>query len=130
MSTNNFKEYLEEYNTQEKIDKLAKKYKNKKIALYGAGSFCKVIFENYDMTKLNIVAIADAKFEDEKNKKFFNLNCIEPKELGTFDCDVILISNYDYNMFLTILDDQILYLTKNENIEVRPLIKLTFKDLF
>ena len=130
MSTNNFKEYLEEYKTQEKIDKLAKKYKNKKIALYGAGSFCKVIFENYDMTKLNIVAIADAKFEDDKNKSFFGLNCIEPKELGALDCDVILISNYDYNMFLTMLDDQILYLTKNENIEVRPLIKLTFKDLF
>ena len=35
----NFQEYLKIYNAQSKINKLAKRYKNKKIAVYGAGQF-------------------------------------------------------------------------------------------
>lgn len=125
-----FKKYLERHQTQKKINRLAKLYKNKKIAVYGAGQFSQVIFENYDLSKLNIVAVADIKFEKNKEAKFFNYNCIAPKDLGVLDCDVILVANYDYNVSLIRLDDHILYLTKNENIEVRPLIKLTFKDYF
>ena len=125
-----FKEYLIIYNAQEKINKLAKRYKNKKIAIYGAGQFAYAIFENYDLSKLNIVAIADLRFEDTEKRHFFGLNCITPAELGHLDCDVILIANFDYNFFLTMLDDHILYLTPNQNIEVRPIIRPTFKDLF
>lgn len=126
----NFKEFLETYNAQEKIDKIARKYKNKKIAIFGAGQYAHTIFENYDLSKLNIVAVADLKFKDKEKRSFFGMNCIPSIELGTLDCDVILVANFDYQNFLTNLDDHILYLTKNENIEVRPLIKLTFKDLF
>lgn len=125
-----FKDYLQKYHAQEKINKLAKLYKNKKIALYGAGEFCLTIFENYDLSKLNIIAIADKKFESDNNATFFDLKCVPPKELGQIDCEVILIANLDYQYFLTLLDDHILYLTKNENIPIRPLIKLNFHDLF
>ena len=125
-----FKEYLELYNAQAKIDKLAKLYKNKKIAIYGAGQFAKAIFDNYDVSKLNIVAVADIRFEKEKNANFFGYNCIAPRELGYLDCDVILIANYDTSFFTTLLDDQILYLTPNENVTIRPMIKETFFDLF
>ena len=125
-----FKEYLKKYNAQKKINKLVQLYKNKKIAIYGAGQFARTIFENYDLSKLNIVGIADLKFEDPQNRDFFGLNCIEPKMLGTIDCDIILIANYDYDRFLTILDDHILYLTKNDSVTVRPLIKLNFRDIF
>ena len=124
------KKYLEIYNAQKKIDKLAKLYKNKKIAIYGAGQFSREIFENYDLSKLNIVAIADIKFKDKNKRDFYNLNCIIPEDLGIIDCDIILIANFDYDYFLTQLDDKFLYQTKNEKIEVRPLIKLSFKDLF
>ena len=125
-----FKEYLRIYNAQEKINKLAKRYRNKKIAIYGAGQFAYEIFKNYNLSKLNIIAIADLRFEDIEKREFFGFNCIAPKELGHIDCDVILIANFDYSHFLTILDDHILYLTSNQNIEVRPLIRPTFKDLF
>lgn len=125
-----FKEYLKKYNAQDKINKLARRYKNKRIAIYGAGQFARAIFEEYDLSGLNIIAIADLKFEDAENRDFFGLNCIKPKDLGTIDCDVILIANYDYDRFLTILDDHILYLTKNDSVTVRPLIQLGFKDLW
>ena len=45
-------------------------YKNKKIVLYGAGQFCNCVFENYDLSKLNIIAIADARFEDKDKRNF------------------------------------------------------------
>lgn len=125
-----FKQYLETYNAQAKINQLAKRYKNKKIIIYGAGQFSREIFDNYDLSKLNIIAVADKKFTDEKNRSFYNLNCIPPEEMGKIDCDVILIANFDYDFFLAQLDDNFLYKTKNENVEIRPLIKLTFKDLF
>lgn len=125
-----FKEYLKVYNTQEKIDKLAKKYKNKRIVLYGAGQFSQCIFENYDLSKLNIVGVADKIFEDDKTHKFYNLNCIKPADLRTMDYDVILITNFDTKHFLNIIDEAILYGSKNAGVEVRAFIKLTFKDIF
>ena len=126
----NFQEYLKIYDAQSKINKLAKRYKNKKVAVYGAGQFAYEIFNNYDLSKLNIIAVADLRFEDETKRQFFGYNCIPPEELGQLDCDLILIANFDYNYFLTVLDDHILYLTPNQNIEIRPLIRLSFKDLF
>ena len=124
-----FKEYFKTYNAQEKIDKLAKRYKNRKIVLYGAGQFAEALFEDYDLSKLNIVAVCDKKFEDEEKRSFYNFKCIPPAELGDFDCNLILISNFDYKKFINIVDD-VLYRTKNAPIEIRPLIRLTFKDLF
>ena len=125
-----FLNYLKKYNAQEKINKLAKKYKNKRVVIYGAGQFAKTAFENYDLSKLNIVAIADKKFEQEGEHHFFNINCVKPYDLKKLDYDVILIANFDYKMFSNILDESILYGSKNAAVEIRPLINLEFKDLF
>jgi len=125
-----FVDYFKMYDTQKKIDKLAKRYKNKKVAIYGAGLYSRTLFENYDLSKLNIVAVADLKFNDESKRDFFNYNCIPSNELGEIDCDVILIANQDYYHFLSILDNQILFRTKNEDVEIRPLFRLSYKDLF
>jgi hypothetical protein len=38
--------------------------------------------------------------------------------------------DFDYKMFSAILDESILYGSKNAGVEVRPLINLEFKDLF
>ena len=124
-----FKDYLEELNAQEKINKLAKLYKNKKFAIYGAGQYCTVIFENYDMSKLNIVAISDRKFNDISKRNFFGLNCISPFELPKVDFDVLLVANLDYYNFSRMIDREILYGTKKANVEMRPLIKIDFLDL-
>lgn len=72
----NFQEYLKIYNAQSKINKLAKRYKNKKIAVYGAGQFSHAIFSNYDLSNLNIVAVADLRFEDESKDNFLALSAL------------------------------------------------------
>jgi len=125
-----FSDFLERADAQTKIDKIAKRYKNKKIALYGAGQFSNVIFQNYDLSKLNIVAVADRKFKSIEEHFYYNLKCIEPTKLKDIDCDVILISNFEYSRIYDSLDTNILYGKRKESIEIRPLIELNFKDMF
>ena len=96
--------FLNNTDTQEQIDKIAKKYQNKKIAIYGAGKFAKIIFENYDLSRLNILAIVDKKFENEEEKGFFGYECISPDELESFECDILLIANFNTRFFSKTLE--------------------------
>ncbi len=118
--------YLEEQRAQEKINKLADEYANKKIVLYGAGEFARCVFKTCDLSKLNIIAISDKRFEEERPHEFYNLKCIKPEELKVLDFDIILISNYQYANLYNILTKELLINTENENKKVLPLIK---KDL-
>lgn len=116
-----FKELLIEQKAQEQIDKLSKLFKNKKVVIYGAGDFAKAIFDNYDLSNLNIVAISDKKFENDKSF-FHGYKTISPDELKTYDCDVILIANYNVPFFINIINE---LLGKNfKKIELRPLITI------
>ena len=121
--------YLNKYETQKRINKLSEKYKRKRIVLFGAGQFAQVLFQNFDLSQLNIIAIADKKFEQEGVHEFFGLNCVKPNDLKKMTYDVILISNLDYKKFVNILDEKILYGTENAGVEIRPLINLDFKDI-
>ena len=67
-----YKKYFADVKAQKQINKLAKKYKNKKIVIYGAGIMAETLFNNYDTSKLNIVAVCDQKYKDI-NTKFFDL---------------------------------------------------------
>ena len=118
----NLLKYLKDVKAQDIIDRLANQYKNKKIVLYGAGIFTQMIFQDYDLSKLNIVAIADQRFEQERHHEFFVLNCIKPDNLIDLDCDIILISNYNFAKFYDILTQKILLFGKNTDIKIKPLI--------
>lgn len=129
-----FNEFFKKENAQKQIDRLAKKYKGKKIAIYGAGQYCRLLFDTYDLSKLNIVAIADKKFEDIEARDFYGLNCIAPDELRELDCNVILLGTYDAFYFTDYLEDELLVGSKNSKIKVKPLVKQSFfrfiKSLF
>jgi hypothetical protein len=56
--------FLVQKKFQKRIDELAQKYKNKKVMIYGVGKAFEVIAENYDLSKLNIIGLADLKFQD------------------------------------------------------------------
>ena len=59
--------YLKAVHAQRQINKLARKYKNKKIVIYGAGEYFQILKNNFDLSNLNIVGIADKKFETSKD---------------------------------------------------------------
>ena len=116
-----FIKYLKQVRAQRQINKLAKKYKNKKIVLYGAGLFAKILLENYNCSKLNIVAICDKKYTNLK-EPFCGYQTISPQVLTDFDCDVILVSVIEDVAIGNYLRDDLLIGTKNEDKEVIAVI--------
>ncbi len=90
-----FKEYLEKKKTQKAIDKIAQQYGYKKIVLYGAGLFAGDLFRNYDFSHLNIVGIADKKFENDFEGDFYGYPKFAPLDLLENDFDLLLITTYD-----------------------------------
>lgn len=121
-----FNEFFRKEKAQKQIDKLAKRYKGKKVAIYGAGQYCRLLFDVYDLSKLNIVAIADKKFEDVSNRDFYGLNCIAPDELRELDCDVILLGVYDALYFTDYLEDELLVGSKNSKTKFEPIVRQSF----
>ncbi len=89
-----WKEYLEFVDEQKYIDKLAKKYKNNKILIYGTGTIAEHLFNNYDLSKLNIIAVSDKKYSTRSNYKGFTTIC--PDEIKDLNPDVILFTLYNY----------------------------------
>ena len=119
-----FVKYLKAVGAQRQINRLAKKYKDKKVVLYGAGLYAKILLENYDCSKLNIVAVSDKKFNDT-DELFMGYKTISPQTLTEFDCDVILVSVIEDIAITNYLQDELLVGTVNENVEVKSFIEPT-----
>ena len=96
-------EYLKRIKQQQYINKLAKKWKHKKILLYGAGLTAKVLFENYDLSKLNVVAISDKKFENITDYNFYGIKTIPPNKIKDIDFDIVLFTLKEYKKIANIL---------------------------
>ena len=118
--------YFREVNAQKQIDKLAKKFKNKKIVIYGAGEYFRILKENFDLSKLNIVGIADKKFESSKEINTFEYEALAPEELKDFDLDIILVALYDDVSVSNLLEYKLLLHTQNRNKPVLSIVEPTF----
>lgn len=118
-------DFLKKYDIQDRIAKIVDKYKNKNIVAYGAGMFAQYLFENYDFSNLNIIAIADKKFEEVRQHEFFGLNCVKPEDLKILEYDAIIVLNKEYGKFCNIIKDNILKNTPKEKIEIISLLKRT-----
>lgn len=118
--------YFQEVNAQKQINKLAKKYKNKKIVVYGAGEYFRLLKDNFDLSKLNIIAIADKKFEISKENNWTEYNPLTPEELKDYDYDMIMVALYDDINLCDYLEYQLLVNTKNENKKIISLIEPSF----
>jgi len=93
MDYNQILEYLNKRKLQKRINKLAKVYKNKKVLIYGAGLFFNVVEENFDISKLNIVAITDKKFAIEEQYK--GIKAINPSAIKDLSFDVMIIATFE-----------------------------------
>lgn len=80
---------------QETIDKLAEKYKDKKIIVYGAGIVSSTMLDSSDISKLNIIGFSDIKYiyyrEPLKGFKTFY-----PDEIPSLKPDLILIAAAEF----------------------------------
>ena len=122
--------YYKKIGAKKQIKNLIKKYKNKKIVLYGAGFMSKTLFQQYDLSKLNIKAVCDLKFEKDKKEEnksdFFNYKTISPNELKEFDCDIILVNLWMAERIMDNIKYDLLINTKNEDKKVDTLFKIPF----
>ena len=74
-----FLSYLEKYKFGKQLEGLEKKFKGKKVVLYGAGAFFETLNANYDLSGLDIVAVADRKFESEC--EFLSYRAVPPAKI-------------------------------------------------
>ena len=117
-------QFYKEINVQKQINKLAKKYKNQKIIVYGAGLMSRILFQNFDLSCLNIVGVADSKYTKNSTESFWGHKTINPAELKDFDFDVILIAVKEKKKILENVKYNILINTKNEDKEVKSFLEL------
>lgn len=123
----NFKEYLEKKKAQKSIDKVASKYKDKKIVLYGAGFFASDLLRNYDFSKLNIVGVADIKFQDNTEGDFYGYPKLGSYDLLETDFDLLLITVYDDEIVRDFIEND-LFEGEERKFKVATLIKLSLID--
>lgn len=81
---------------QKKIDKLGKKYKDKKVILYGAGIISDIITTDFDISGLNLIGISDIKFETQLLSDFKGYKVIKPSSLAKEKDAIILIILQEY----------------------------------
>jgi len=123
----NFKEYLEKKKAQKSIDKIAKQFSDKKVILYGAGFFASDLLRNYDFSKLNIVGVADMKFQDDTEGDFYGYKKVGPYDLLETDFDLLLLTTYDDEPVKDFLKDDLLE-GEEVKFKVKTLIKMSLWD--
>lgn len=60
----NYIKFLEQKNFKTRLKSLVKKFTGKKVVVYGSGVLFSVIKDNYDLSPLDIIGIADKKFNN------------------------------------------------------------------
>lgn len=124
--TQYYLDYLKKYNFEKQLKKLNKKLAGKKVVLYGAGVFFGILSANYDLSGLNIVAIADKRFEDDISGEFLGYKTCAPKNIEELNPDVVLVSTLE---FVNLMDFLLCELLVDTKIKVKPLVKLPFFKL-
>ncbi|MDD3237809.1 MAG: glycosyltransferase family 2 protein [Candidatus Gastranaerophilales bacterium] len=110
-----WKKYFEYINEQKYINSLAKKYNGKKVLIYGAGTIANVLFDKYNLSKFNIVAISDLKYTEDTEYKGYT--AISPNKINELKPEVILFTLYEPANALN-------FIKKNySNFEYKSLIK-------
>lgn len=122
-----FKEYLEKKKAQKQIDKIAKQFKGKKIVLYGAGFMASDLIRNYDLSKLDIIGVADIKFQDDSEGEFYGYKKLGSYDLLEMDFDLLLITTYDDEPIKDFLHDDLLE-GEDVKFKVKTLIKMSLWD--
>jgi len=123
-----FINYLERINFQKHLNKLAKKLKDKTIIIYGAGAFFNALNEKYDLSVLNIIAIADRKFiNHEPELQYAGYKACAPDEITSLKPDYVLVSML---YFVSVIEDLEETCLRSSKIKIKPLINKPFVEVW
>ena len=119
------KEWISRKNQQKRIDQLSKKYKDKKVVIYGAGILSSVVLDNYDLSGLNIVGIADQRFYGS-DEEFKGYKGVAPYDMQELSPDIILIATYNTGDVRDFIKEEIL--PDMGKIPVEPMVNKSIKE--
>jgi len=117
--------YLEEIKFQKRVDQLLKKYKNKKVMIYGAGVFFDTIWENYNLKSLDIIGISDIKFDD--NGEYKGFKTFAPESIKSQNSDVVILMLYQSDVVEDYFFDELF--PECGKFKYEPVIKTSLIDL-
>lgn len=128
LQENEFIGYLDKIKFDKHLEKISKKLKNKKVVIYGSGVFFQAINAYYDLSKLNIIAISDRKYnEHNEGEMLLWYPVCSPSEIAEIKPDFVLVATRYFINIIEDLEDGVL---KGTKIKARPLIKKPFKELW
>ncbi|MFH0703363.1 MAG: hypothetical protein V2B14_07520 [bacterium] len=122
---NELSKWIEKKKFQKRIHELSKKYEGKKVILYGAGLLASVMLDQYDLSTLNIIGVADIRFFDGEID-FKGYKAISPFNISDYTPDVILIANYNSYDVKDFLKENVLQ--ELGKISIESIVKKNFKE--
>ncbi len=85
--------YLKQVRFDNKLSALSKKYKGKRILIYGNGVLFNAICSNYDLRQyLDVCAISDLRYEKNPKEEYLGFKTIKPSCIKMTDAEVILVT--------------------------------------
>ena len=97
------------------------------LAWKAAKVFFDAIHKYYDLSKLNIIGIADKRFTGhEESQSYLGYKVYEPCELKELKPDYVLVAT---KFYIGIIEDLHYNLLKNTKIKIKPLVKKDFVTL-
>lgn len=125
------KEEFIKQNAERQFEKLKRKYKNKKIVLYGAGIYFEEVRKIFDLSQLNIIAISDIKYKDIQKLTFdeeLRYNIISPCKIYTLNPDIVLLTVQEDFYIEESICNEIFPKTKHK-FKYRRFFKLTLEQI-
>lgn len=110
-------QYFYDINFEKKLKKISKKFKNKKIIIYGCGMMFNLIQKYFDISELNIIGVYDGRFAETEISKFNEFPIIKPENFNL--ADMIMVSTWN-----TI---DIIESLKYTKVKALPLVQKRFK---
>ena len=86
-----FQKYLKQRHFDKTLRRHIKKFEGKKIVVYGTGMLFEAVVNNYDLSKLNIIAVADRKYAAMKPDKYLGFDTVAPDDIADLKPDVVLV---------------------------------------
>ena len=124
----NISETLDAIDADKQFDNYLKKYKSKKIVLYGVGSLFFEIKDRYNLSELNIIAVADKRFEHIKEPEFneeIGFKVISPLYIHNLNPDLVMLTVYPV-FYLEKYICENLFLETGKKFRYRPFFKVPF----
>ena len=119
--------YLSEQKFDKTLPKLIKKLQGKSVLLYGAGVYFELINAYYDLSGLNIIGIADKRFQESDECEYFlGYKTYRPGEIVDIKPDYVLVTTKYY---IPLIENLYYKQIKGTGIKIKPLVKKSFWTL-